>query len=300
MPINAHPEYLEAEREFLNAYTTEEKIEKLKKMISVAPAHKGSENLRSQLRSRLKKLKQEAEKEKSKKKGRSIGIKKEGDAQVTVLGFTKSGKSSLLTALTNAKPKISEFPYTTTKPEIGTLDLDGIKIQMIELPAYLENKEILSIARASNLILILVTSIEELAKMSELIKNERIGNKRLFILNKVETLSQDELKKFFKLPIIRISVNENAGLDDLKQKIFESIGLIRVYTKEPGKKPHLERPLILKKDSTVRDMAEKIRKDFPDRFIKAKIWGSSAKFPGQTVGIEHALHDRDIVEMYIK
>jgi hypothetical protein len=300
MPINAHPEYLEAEREFLNAYTTEEKIEKLKKMISVAPAHKGSENLRSQLRSRLKKLKQEQEKEKSKKKGRSVGIKKEGDAQLTILGFTKSGKSSLLTALTNAKPKISEFPFTTIRPEIGTLDLDGIKIQMIELPAYLENKEILSIARSSNLILILVTSIEELAKMSELIKNERIENKKLFILNKVEALNQDELKKFFKLPIIRISVKENAGLYDLRQKIFESIGLIRVYTKEPGKKPHLERPLILKKDSTVRDMAEKIRKDFPERFIKAKIWGSSAKFPGQTVGIEHVLHDKDIVEMYIR
>jgi hypothetical protein len=47
-------------------------------------------------------------------------------------------------------------------------------------------------------------------------------------------------------------------------------------------------------------MAEKIRKDFPDRFIKARIWGNSAKFPGQTVGLEHVLHDKDIVELYIK
>jgi hypothetical protein len=50
----------------------------------------------------------------------------------------------------------------------------------------------------------------------------------------------------------------------------------------------------------VKDMAEKIRKDFPDRFIKAKVWGSSAKFDGQTVGIEHVLKDKDVVEMYIR
>ena len=76
--------------------------------------------------------------------------------------------------------------------------------------------------------------------------------------------------------------------------------MIRVYTKEPGKKPHLDKPMIMKKDSSIKDMAEKIRKDFPDRFIKAKIWGLSAKFDGQTVGIEHILKDKDVVEMYIR
>ena len=300
MPINAHPEYLEAEKEYLAAYTIEEKIEKLKKMISTAPRHKGSENLIAQLRLRLSKLKKELETEKSKKKGRSMGIKKDGDAQVTILGFTKSGKSSLLAELTNAKPKISEIPFTTLKPEIGALDLDGIKVQIIELPAYVEDKEILGLARSSDLILALITSLNELIQLSKIIKAENLTDKSLFILNKVENVPQDELKKFFKLPIIRISVKEKAGIDDVKQKIFESIRLIRIYTKEPGKKPKIDRPMVLKKDSAVRDLAEKIRKDFPDRFIKARVWGNSAKFPGQTVGIEHVLQDKDIVELYIR
>jgi len=300
MPINASPEYGIAEKEYLAAYSLEEKLEKLKKMISVAPKHKGSENLIAQLRLKLSKLKAELEKEKSKKKGRSVGIKKEGDAQVTIMGFANSGKSSLLSELTNAKPKISEIPYTTMAPELGTLDLEGIKIQLIELPAYIENKEILSIARASDLILVLVTSLDELAQLSALLKKENIANKRVFILNKVENLSQEELKKFFKLDVLRISVQEKAGINDVKQKIFENIGLIRVYTKEPGKKARLDHPMILKKDSSIKDMAEKIRKDFPSRFLKAKVWGLSAKFDGQTVGIEHILKDKDIVEMYIK
>ena len=63
MPINAHPEYLAAEREYLAAQTTEQKIVKLKKMIAVAPKHKGAENLLKQLKTRLKKLKYSKEKE---------------------------------------------------------------------------------------------------------------------------------------------------------------------------------------------------------------------------------------------
>lgn len=300
MPINASPEYGIAEREYLLAQTTEDKIEKLKKVISVAPRHKGSENLIAQLRLKLSKLKKELETEKSKKKGRSIGIKKEGDAQITIFGFANSGKSSLLAELTNAKPKISEIPFTTSKPEIGTLDLEGIKIQVIELPAYLENKEILGLARSSDLIIVLITSLNELIQISAIIKKENLTDKALFVLNKVEHVPQEELKKFFKLNIMRISVKENAGINDLKQKIFENIGLIRIYTKEPGKKPMLDKPMIMEKECTVKDMAEKIRKDFVQRFLKARIWGKSAKFEGQTVGIDHILKDKDIVEMYIK
>jgi len=296
---NQSVEYKQAELNFLTAGTSEEKLTALREMIRTAPKHKSSEKMLANLKTRYVKLKKEVETEKSKKKGRSIGIKKEGDAQVTVLGFTKSGKSSLLAELTNARPKISEIPFTTLKPEIGTLNLDGITVQMVELPAYLENKEMLSIARASDLILALVTSLEELTSLSAILKNENIRAKTVFILNKVESISPEELKKFFKLNVLRISTKEKAGIDDVKQKIFENIGLIRIYTKEPGKKPS-EKPMIIKKDASVRGIAEKIRKDFPDRFIKAKIWGKSAKFPGQTVGIEHVLVDKDIVELYIK
>ncbi|MEM2956169.1 MAG: TGS domain-containing protein [Candidatus Pacearchaeota archaeon] len=300
MSINASPEYMQAEREFLAACTLEEKIEKLKKMISLSPSHKGAENLRAQLRLRLSKLKQEFEKEKAKKKGKSVGIKKEGDAQVVIIGYTKSGKSSLLATLTNAKPKISEIPFITLKPEIGTLDLEGIKIQLIELPAYIEDKELLSIARTSDLILVMITSLDELIRISEILKKENITNKKIFILNKVEMLEQDELKKFSKLDVLKVSIKEKIGIEDIKQKIFHSIGLIRIYTKEPGKKPKLDKPLVIKSGSTIKEMAEKIRKDFPERFIKAKVWGQSAKFPGQIVGIEHVLQDKDIVELYIK
>jgi len=65
MPINAHPEYFAAEKEYLLAQSLEEKIEKLKKLISLAPHHKGAENLRAQLKTRLKKFQEQLIKSKS-------------------------------------------------------------------------------------------------------------------------------------------------------------------------------------------------------------------------------------------
>lgn len=304
MPINAGPEYGTASKQFLAAQTTKEKIAGLEEMIKHAPKHKGSENLLAGLRSRLSKLKKELKREKQvKKSGRSSGVKKEGDAQIAIIGSPNSGKSSLLTILTNAKPKIAEYPFTTTKPEIGTLDLDGIKVQTVELPPFIDDpefKEWLSIANVSELTIILATSLKELSKIATYMKKEHSFSKKLFIINKIDLLPENELKKLslFK-NALTISVKTNKGIKELKQKIFDDLQLIRVYTKEPGKHA-TKQPIILKTGSTIKDMATKVHKDFIKKFKFAKIWGKSAKFPGQSVGIEHPLKDKDIVELHLK
>jgi len=299
MPINADYFYQRAEEDFLNAKTTDDKIEKLQKMISAAPKHKGSENLRAELNKRLVKLKRESEKERKKKSGKSTGVKKEGDAQVTLFGFTQSGKSSLLAALTNAKPRISDLPFTTFEPEIGTLDLEGLKVQVVDLPARLDDREMMAIARSSDFVVVVVTSLDQLIILNNLFKKENMMTRKIFVLSKADTTSPEELKKFEKLAVIKISSKTGQGLNDLRERIFENIDLIRVYTKEPGKKPS-PRPMIIRKDSTIKDLAKKIRNDYIDRFLKAKVWGKSAKFDGQIVGITHVLKDRDILELYLK
>jgi len=295
---NQSLEYKTAEAKFLVASTKEEKLDALEEMIRTAPKHKSSEKMLANLKTRYVRLKKELEKESAKKHGHSLGIKKEGDARVSIIGSANSGKSSLLAELTNAAPKIADFPFTTTKPEIGTLDLDGIKIQLIELPANL-GKELLSIVKTSELILVLITSLNELVNIGNIIKKENITNKKLIILNKTDTINEYESNKLKSISLIKISIKDRKGINELKQKIFENISLMRIHTKEPGKKP-TEKPIILKKNSSIKDVAEKIRKDYPERFIKARIWGKSAKFPGQTTGIEHILQDKDIVELYIK
>ncbi|MHA1305462.1 MAG: TGS domain-containing protein, partial [Candidatus Heimdallarchaeaceae archaeon] len=78
-----------------------------------------------------------------------------------------------------------------------------------------------------------------------------------------------------------------------------TLDVIRVYTKPPKEQPDYERPYVLQKGATVRDVAEKIHKSFPKLFRYARIWGPSSDFPGQKVGIEHELQDTDVVEVTI-
>jgi len=299
MPVNATYEYANAEVEYLAAQTVEEKIIALKKMISTAPKHKSSETLLAQLRGKLAKLKKESEQQKKRKKGVSKGIKKSGHAQVIMLGTANSGKSSLLAALTNAKPKIAEWPFTTQQPEIGTLDMEGCRIQIIELPANAD-REMLSVVHGANLLLIVVTSLNELVSWSDFLKTINIRVPKIAIINKIDVLDKKEIKKLDVLKkVFKVSAKTKEGIEELKQAIFDELNLIRVYTKEPGKKITAE-PMILKKDSTIAGMAEKIRRDFIKRFKSAKVWGKSVKFQGQSVSSEHILKDKDVVELYIK
>ena len=93
-----------------------------------------------------------------------------------------------------------------------------------------------------------------------------------------------------------VSVQTGAGLEELKEKIFELLGVIRIYTKVPGKEPDLKAPFILKRGSTVADLAGAIHRDLPRTMKTARIWGS-ARFAGQAVMRDYELQDRDIVEI---
>ncbi|MCL6500964.1 MAG: TGS domain-containing protein, partial [Candidatus Pacearchaeota archaeon] len=105
-----------------------------------------------------------------------------------------------------------------------------------------------------------------------------------------------------KVPIkseLSVSAVTKQNILELKNKIFSKLNLIRVFTKEPGK-PKASQPIILKQNSTIRDLAEKIHKSFVEKFNYALVWGKSAKFQGQRCGLEHKLEDMDIVEIYLR
>ena len=171
MPTNVTVGYSKAQERYLNARTREEKIAALEEMIKEAPSHKGGENLRKELKQRLAKLR---EQKKSKSSRKSL-ITKEGDAQVCIIGLTRSGKSTLLSKLTNAKPEISDHPFTTTKPEIGTFDFEGVKIQMVELPSSFK-PVLMSIAQNSDGIVLIYRNSEELKELKSVLSGFRINN----------------------------------------------------------------------------------------------------------------------------
>jgi uncharacterized protein len=302
MPINASPHFEKAQIEYERAETTEQKISCLKKMIALAPKHKGSEVLLRQLRTRLKKLKYSYEKESKKAGSTQKGIKKE-EMQAVIIGFTNSGKSSLLKNLTNAEPEIANYEFTTKKPIIGILFFEKTKIQLIEIPAIESEYCNKSLINTADTILILV---DNLNSIKEIEKNlEKAKGKRIIVFNNKKNLNENSLRKISatlqskKYNFVLISPKIKEGIEELKNKIFQSFDKIRVYTKEPHKEKS-PKPLILNPESTVRDVAEKILKNFSEKIKQTRIWGPSSKFPGQKVGLKHILKDLDIVEFKTK
>ncbi|RLF83883.1 GTP-binding protein, partial [Thermococci archaeon] len=102
-----------------------------------------------------------------------------------------------------------------------------------------------------------------------------------------------------RFKIVPVSAKKRANIEALKEELYDLAGIIRVFTKSPGEEPAYP-PIALKKGSTVLDVAERIHKDFAKNFKYARVWGKSAKFPGQRVGAEHVLEDGDIVEIHAR
>ena len=268
MPTNVTVHYAKAQEKYLNAKTRKEKIEALEEMIKEAPSHKGGENLRKELKQRLARLRQKKEASTSRK---SFMIAKKGDAQVCIIGLTQSGKSTLLSKLTNAKPKISSHSYTTEKPEIGTCDYHGVKIQLIEIPSTFQ-PVFMSTANGADALILTYVERDDLRKVKDVLESFRINK-----------------------PFIEVGTEDSP--EEIKERLWDILGLIRIYCKEPGKKPE-KKPMVMKQGSTVEDAARDLHNDFENYFNFARIWGST-KYPGEKVGLDYELEDEDILEVHI-
>ncbi|KAA0004247.1 MAG: TGS domain-containing protein, partial [Thermoplasmata archaeon] len=94
---------------------------------------------------------------------------------------------------------------------------------------------------------------------------------------------------------VLISAKTGFGIDELRKKIFDTLSLVRIYMKPEGGDADMEHPLVLRKGAKIEDVCRKIHRDFVKNFRYALVWGPSASFPGQRVGINHVVRDRDVV-----
>ncbi len=276
MPTNVTGEYVSAERKYLAARTIDEKIAGLEEMLREVPKHKGTEHLRKQLTHKLASLKKEKIAAKKRKGARhSISVPKEG-FQVAIIGFPNSGKSTLLNKLTNAKARVSNYPFTTKEPEVGMMEYGGGRLQLVEIPALVKGAaekqaEWMSLVSAADGIILLTNSDSEEEILLAELRKARV-NKPIFYIRKRESVT--------------------------KKRLFDFFDLIRVYTKEPGEDPVKDKSIVLKRGSTVIEAANKIHKDFVHKLRFAKVWGSS-RFAGQRVDKDYILKDGDIIELHI-
>ncbi len=219
--------------------------------------------------------------------------------QAVLIGLTNSGKSSILSSLTNAKPEISQIQFTTKEPIIGTLDYNEVKIQLVDIPAVESEYFDSGISNTADVLLIIINKIGDLSQILPFL--ERAHGNQLIIFTKFDLLNEDEKRKTEarlrsnKLDFVLFSSLTKENLELLKEKIFLKFNKIRIYTKQPHK-PADKDPVIMPPNSTLKQVADKIFHGFSAKVKEARVTGPSSKFPNQKVGVEHILKDKDIVE----
>jgi len=257
MPANLPAEAKHKWREASQARRPQEKIERLQEFLSLVPKHKGTENLRAQVKRKIATLRKEIAEKKRKKAG--VGgpkffVEKEGDAQIVILGLTNVGRSSLLSILTNAKVEVSNYPYTTKEPTPGMFQHQDLQFQIVEAPALMEGsadggawglQTLTSARNADGLLLMIDLSqdpAEQLSLLSRELEKARIltrkprakveierkymgaGLKIITLGRLIDCTSKDveQLLRSYGIRNATAKIQGEATIDDVEDAIFEA------------------------------------------------------------------------------
>jgi len=247
--------------------------------------------------------------EQAKKASRKSTKTKKETPQILVIGTTNSGKSTLINNLCGTEIPVGDYEYTTTEPQYGALEFEGIKFQLVELPAISEggwiyDKSTLALVYSTDCLLILGRSFEDftivLSELEE--QNIELIEKRLgdgfaqtsprriptFLVKKenLGLISYNSLKNVF--------VN---NLDEIKETMFEIIKPVRIFTMNSFNEIQ-DQPVVFFNDTViVEDVVNKISKSKIDIFKDAVILEGGPNGRKKRVGITYELHDSDVVHL---
>ena len=256
MPANLPAEAKHKWREASETRRPEEKIERLQEFLSLVPKHKGTENLRAQVKRKIAILRKEIAEKKRKKAG--VGgpkffVEKEGDAQIVILGSTNVGRSSLLSLLTNAKVEISNYLYTTKEPTPGMFQHQDLQLQIVEAPALMEGSadrgtwglQTLTAARNADGLLLMIDlsqdPVEQFSLISRELDKARILTRKpkarveierkymgarlkIILLGRLVGCTSKDVEQLLKSYGIRdatVKIQGEATIDDVEDAIFE-------------------------------------------------------------------------------
>ena len=236
----------------------------------------------------------------------SIAIRREGVAQVALVGAPNAGKSSLLYALSEVQIKIGDYAFTTLRPVPALTRIGGVLVQLVEIPGLIAGatddrgggRALLGVLRAADAIVY----CQDINAPHDVLKDVRdevaaaeITLPALLVATKMDEASEGALVTLQAavpdLPVMGVSIIDDESLVAFKDAVWNLTGLIRVYLRHDGITD--EEPLAL----MVADVATKIHKDIGASFRSARLWGPSARFDGQQVGRNHLVQDGDTVEI---
>ncbi len=141
-------------------------------------------------------------------------------------------------------------------------------------------------------------------QLIDYLSSNRVYIPTIAVLNKVDLVNKKYLadisKRLNDWSLLFISAKEGIGLENLKEAIFNKFKFMRIFLRPQHGNADYEEPMIIKYGSTVGMVCDTIHRDFCKKFRYANVWGRSAKFPGQTVGMNHVLADEDVLTVVVK
>ncbi|MFH1751559.1 MAG: GTPase, partial [archaeon] len=216
----------------------------------------------------------------------SFAVKKQGDCQIVFVGLPSAGKSSLITALSSKQLKVAEYSFTTLRPQAVTINVQGVFLQLVDLPGLIEcasqgkglGKRVLASVRTADLIVFVLDPTKTLKENSQILEELRLANinfsnKLLVTVNKVDLVSdKNKFLEFHGFSTIQVSALKKENLNLFLEAIIKKTGFIRVYSKLDS-----DKPIILRKPATIKDFCLKIHKEFLSSFKNARVFGKSVK-----------------------
>jgi len=245
-----------------------------------------------------------------------FAVPKEGQRQVALVGAPNAGKSALLQALSGVQVKVAGYPFATLKPVAAAVHFRGAPLQLVEIPGIIpgaseqrgRGRALLGATRNADILLCLASLAEPLDALEDVLTEIEVAGidkpEGLCLtgadLPGARTAVTAFLEAYPDMPFAVCSAVSGEGLDDVRDLIWRLAGLVRVWPRRPvSSKDEEEKPFVLDSGSRVADLARLIHKDLPGRLRSARVWGPSARFPGQTVGPRHVLEDGDQVELVL-
>jgi len=240
----------------------------------------------------------------------SIAVRREGAAQIALVGPPNVGKSSLLQALSEIQIKTGDYPFTTLRPVPALTRIGGVLVQLVEIPGLIAGasedrgggRALLGVLRSADAIVYCLRASgdpEELRAVRAEVELAGIEKPAFLAVTRADEVEPEAIERlrssFADLEVLTVSILDDASLEAFRVAVWGLTGLLRVHLRSNGVTE--AEPIALPPGSTVVEVADAVHHDLAASFAGARIWGPSARFEGQRVGRDHEVADGDTVEI---